>query len=69
MARWFVSYCPHLECDWASPGAELEIPCFRIYPEDDPNRWIAQTNPDLPPEVQEESALIIADALSKLLGA
>lgn len=68
MARWFVSYCPHLECDWASPGAELEIPCFRIYPEDDPNRWIAQTNPDLPIDVQAESAQLIAGALTDLLG-
>jgi hypothetical protein len=45
-----------------------ERPCFRIAPEDDLERWIAQTNPDLPPKVQEESALLIAEALSELLG-
>ena len=68
MARWFVSYCPHLEYDWASPGAEFEIPCFRICPEGEPHRWIAQTNPDLPVDVQAECAQLIAAALTDLLG-
>lgn len=59
MAIWLVKY-------W--PGSMSERPCFRIAPEDDLERWIAQTNPDLPPKVQEESALLIAEALSELLG-
>jgi hypothetical protein len=68
MARWLVRYRPLLESDWANPGAELEVPCFCICPEDDAECWIARTNPDLPPEMQEEFAHLIADALSKVLG-
>ncbi|HTB11099.1 MAG TPA: hypothetical protein VK752_06000 [Bryobacteraceae bacterium] len=59
MAKWFVQYCP---------GSEDEPPCFRIAAEDDPACWIAQTNPGLPLEAQEETALLIADALSRILG-
>jgi hypothetical protein len=68
MAKWFVDYCPHVVCDLDDIQAGHEISCFRIFPEGEPERWIAQTNPDLPAETQEEFALIIADALSKLLG-
>jgi hypothetical protein len=60
MAVWIVKY-------W--PGSEGERACFRIVPEHDPERWIAQTNPDLPTKAQEEFALLIAEALSELLGA
>ena len=59
MAKWFVQYCP---------GSEYEAGCFRIAAENDPDCWIAQTNPNLLPEVQEEAALLIAEALSQLLG-
>jgi hypothetical protein len=73
MARWFVEYYPYL------PGpsdlvdrpalAGIEVPCFRIFPEGERERWIAETNPDLPRDVQEEAASVIAEALSNLLGA
>jgi hypothetical protein len=57
-----VSPDPH------DPEVERELPCFRIAPEGEPDHWIAQTNPDLPPKVQEEAAFLIAEALSQLLG-
>ena len=68
MTTWLVEYCPYLKLDLHSPEPEREIPCFRIFPEDDPERWIAQTNEDLPREVQEEAAVIMAEALSNALG-
>jgi hypothetical protein len=68
MTTWFVEYSPYIKSDPDSPELGHEIPCFRIFPEDDPERWIAQTNEDLPREVQEEAALIMADALSRILG-
>ena len=65
MTIWLVEYCPYIKWDVDCPGSEREIPCFRIFPEDNPEHWIAQTNEDLPLEVQHEAALIMADALSK----
>ena len=68
MATWLVQYWPSVNCDLGDPGAAGERPCFRIVPEDEPERWIAQTNPNLPPEVQEEAALLMAEVLSQILG-
>jgi hypothetical protein len=68
MAIWRVAYDPLVNCDINGRQAGHEIPCFRIFPEGDPERWIARTNPNLPAETQEETALLIADALSNLLG-
>jgi hypothetical protein len=45
-----------------------EVVRFRIFPQDNPAQWIAQTNPYLPREVQEEAALLMAQALSHALG-
>jgi len=56
MAIWRVEYCPDIKCNLDDPNAGQEIPRFRIYPEDDPERWIAETNPNLPRDVQEEFA-------------
>ena len=67
MTTWLVAYCPYLKPDPDFPSREHKIPCFRIFPEDDPARWIAQTNEGLPREVQEEAALIMARSLSKAL--
>ncbi len=68
MAQWFVAYCPSL--DWAQndPTVQIEIPRYRVCPVDEPERWIVETNADLPPEAQEECAFLIAEALSKLIG-
>jgi hypothetical protein len=68
MARWQVEYGAWVNCDLESQKAGVEIPCFRIYPEGEPERWIVQTNPALPRKVQEDFALDIAEALFNLLG-
>jgi hypothetical protein len=68
MARWHIEYCPLPDCDLGNPTAARELPCFRIFPEDNPERWIARTNENLPCEVQEEAAVFLAHALSKALG-
>jgi len=66
MTIWVVNYCPYVE---ANPsGTDREVPCFRVYPEDDPERWIIETNPSLPHEVQEETAFLVAGFLSDILG-
>ena len=65
MTIWLVEEWRCISCDFPA----REAPSFRIFPEGEPERWIAQTNPDLPPAVQEEAAVLIADALSKILGA
>jgi hypothetical protein len=68
MATWLVEYWPYVNCDLDDPGTGRELPCFRIVPEDDHERWIAQTNPHLPREAQEETALLMAEVLSQVLG-
>lgn len=67
MTTWLVEYNPYLKTDLES-GEEREIPCFRIISTDKPEVWIAQTNEELPENAQEEAALIMAAALSKVLG-
>jgi hypothetical protein len=68
MARWLVEYWPLLSADLDDPRWGCELPCFHVFPEGEPERWIVQTNANLPPEVQEEAAILIAEALSKILG-
>jgi hypothetical protein len=68
MTTWLVEYCPYLKSDPDAPELGHEIPCFRIFPADNPENWIAQTNEDLPRDVQEEAAVMIAAALSNALG-
>ena len=68
MTTWIAYYWPGLKCDLDDPDAGRESPCFRVAPENEPELWIAQTNSRLPPEVQEEAALIMAQALSNALG-
>jgi hypothetical protein len=73
MARWFVEYCPYLPgpsdlVDRPALAGIFEIPRYRIFPEGERERWIAETNPNLPPEIQQETAQLIAEALSQVLG-
>jgi hypothetical protein len=68
MATWFVEYRPYIKSDPDFAEPAQEIPCFRIFSGEEPEHWIARTNEELPPEVQEEAALIMAAALSKALG-
>ena len=65
MTTFMVEYCPYILNDPDDPSVERELPCFRVFPSDDPERWIAQTNEDLPAGVQEEAASIMANALAK----
>ena len=66
MATWHVAYVPAPEPDLGDPTeAEGEGACFCIFPDGEPERWIAKTNPALPPDVQEEAALLMAAALTK----
>jgi len=55
-------YLPYTRCDGR------EIPCYRIYPENSPEAFIARTNKDLPNEVQLADARLIA-ASPQLLNA
>lgn len=69
MTTWRVMYCPTFQYDWAQPSDGVhEIPCYRVVPEEDPERWVAQTNPNLVREVQEDVALRLAYALNRALG-
>lgn len=70
MAKWIVAYHRFIESRprGLDTGPTREVVCFRVFPEGRAESWIVQTNPDLPHEVQEESALLIAEALSSLLG-
>jgi hypothetical protein len=68
MARWSVAYWRPEEGDADVPDHASETICLRIFPEGEPERWIVQTNPTLPRDVQEEMALQIADALFRLVG-
>jgi hypothetical protein len=68
MARWLVAYCCPEEGGAETRDAARQTVCLRVFPEGEPERWIVQTNPALPPDVQEEMALLIADALFNLLG-
>jgi hypothetical protein len=56
MTTWIVEYFPYVKSDPDSPELGHEIPCFRIFPEDDPERWIAQTNEELPPDNSDRFA-------------
>jgi hypothetical protein len=60
--KWAFEYLPYIAQDGH------EIPCFRIYPEGSPETFIAQTNEDLPHDIQYTNARQIA-AAPKLLTA
>ena len=66
MAKWQVE--AYVNSDLESREVGSQIRCYRVFPEGEPERWIVETNPALPPEVQEETAILIADALFNLLG-
>jgi len=67
MTKWVVECCLYPKRSSQS-GKNAEVATFRIFPEGDRDRWIAQTNGSLPREVQEEAAVLLAHALSKALG-
>ena len=68
---WAFEYLPYVAYDPRESGIypdpelmpiEREIPCYRIYPEDRPEAYVAQTNESLPCEEQERHARLIAAA-------
>lgn len=63
---WVAAYCPSLKRAKNDPSVEVEVPRYRVYPVDGSDRWIAETNTELSPEVQERCAQLIAETLSNL---
>ena len=64
MAVWLAAYYTNINCEPGNSGSEGA--CFRVHPEGETERWIAETNSALPTAVQEEIALMIAEALTKV---
>ena len=59
--EWHYEYLPYTVTE--ADGSERELPNCRIYPLDDsPELYIAETNEDLPGEVQEAHAQLISAA-------
>lgn len=64
---WHYEYLPYYPMGVSTKNEE--IPCFRIYPCEksaNPADWIAETNADLPIEVQEANAILICAATEML---
>lgn len=59
---WGCEYLPYAMSESADPSREVEIPNYRIFPWDEPENYIAQTNEHLPGDVQEKHALLISAA-------
>ena len=59
---WDYEYLPYLMSEHADPSREKEIPNYRIFPTDDPENYIAETNEHLPGEMQERHARLITAA-------
>ena len=59
---WGYEYMPYLMSEYADPSREKEIPNYRIFPWDDPENYIAETNEHLPGDVQERHARVITAA-------
>jgi hypothetical protein len=54
--QWAYEYLPYVGHD------NNEIPCFRIYPEDEPEEYVAETNEHLSHDIQERYALLMTAA-------
>ena len=48
---WDYEYLPYLMSEFADPSREKEIPNYRIFPTDDPENYIAETNEHLQGEL------------------
>jgi hypothetical protein len=58
--EWHYEYLPYTVTE--TDGSERELPNFRIFPIDEPENYIAETNEHLPGDVQEAHALLITAA-------
>jgi hypothetical protein len=65
-AIWHFEYLPYTMLDPNDVTVEREIPSFRIFPEDEPENYIAETNEHLPGDVQEQHARLISAAPQSL---
>jgi hypothetical protein len=65
-ATWQYEYLPYVMPDPDDMTVEREIPNFRIFPEDDPENYIAETNEHLPGDVQERHARLISASQAML---
>jgi hypothetical protein len=63
---WSYEYLPYTLTN--ENGVESDLPNFRIFPDDEPERYVAETNEHLPGDLQESHARLIA-AAPHLLGA
>lgn len=59
---WGYEYMPYLMSESADPSREQEIPNYRIFPWEDPEKYICETNEHLPGAEQEKHALLISAA-------
>ncbi len=59
---WGYEYMPYLMSEYADPSREKEIPHYRIFPWEDPEHYIAETNENLSGELQEAHARLISAA-------
>jgi len=59
---WGYEYMPYLMSEYADASREKEIPHYRIFPWENPEHYIAETNENLPGEVQESHARLISAA-------
>jgi hypothetical protein len=65
-AQWSYEYLPFTVTE--SDGSERELPNYRIYPDDNPEYYIAETNEHLPGDLQKAHARLVT-ASPKLLDA
>lgn len=57
---WGYEYLPYVTND--SEDKPIDIPCYRIFPEGEPEKYICETNEHLPGEEQEKHARLITAA-------
>ena len=59
---WGYEYLPYQMSEYADPSGEKEIPNYRIFPWEDPEKYICETNEHLSGEEQEKHARLISAA-------
>jgi hypothetical protein len=59
-SEWSYEYLPYTVTE--ADGSESELPNYRIFPDDNPELYIAETNEHLPGDVQEGHARLVTAA-------
>lgn len=57
---WDYEYLPYVSTD--ADDKPIDIPCYRIAPPEDPEKYICETNEHLPGDEQEAHARLISAA-------